>query len=169
MKTVLKQFVPSSVCLQCDGCCRFKDEKSPWRPRLGKVDVNELALQLTDSSVDDRAYLNTIQECGRHFCQFFRSSDSSCRVYEQRPFECSLYPFILSKVEGKVKVYVHLACPYVQDHQDKQVDEYGAYLRELLNQTATQEFLTRNQDLFHDYTSFEIELKYLFDIEGLIL
>ena len=29
----LPQFVPQSVCLSCDGCCRFKEEQSSWRPK----------------------------------------------------------------------------------------------------------------------------------------
>ena len=39
----LKQFVPSEVCLKCNGCCRYKQADSVWRPKLGQKDQRHLA------------------------------------------------------------------------------------------------------------------------------
>lgn len=39
-----KQFVPSNVCLSCDGCCRFKQSDSRWRPHMTKEE-QRIALQ----------------------------------------------------------------------------------------------------------------------------
>ncbi len=162
----LKQFVPSEVCLKCDGCCRYKEADSAWRPKLGAGDKAGLADLITAGDVlDAQGYVKTIQSCGKHFCQFLNGGDNTCSIYTKRPFECSLYPFILAKTPDTVKVYAHLSCPYVQDHLPHvQFDAYVAYLKEFFHQADIREFLSRNKAMFHDYSLYAPELLYLFDL-----
>ena len=142
---ILKSFVPSEVCLKCDGCCRYKEADSIWRPAGG---------------------IKTIQTCGKHFCEFFNGKDNTCGIYAKRPFECSLYPFIISKTPDAAKVYAHLGCPYVQDHLPRaDFDAYVVYLKEFFRQTQTKEFLSRHKAIFQDYSFYAPELLYLFDLE----
>ena len=143
---ILKSFVPSEVCLKCDGCCRYKEADSIWRPAGG---------------------IKTIQTCGKHFCEFFNGKDNTCGIYAKRPFECSLYPFIISKTPDAVEVYAQLSCPYVQDylpHAD--FDAYVAYLKEFFSRAKTKEFLSRNKAMFQDYSLYAPELLHLFDLES---
>ena len=142
----LKQFVPSRVCLKCDGCCRYKEADSIWRPAGG---------------------IKTIQTCGKHFCEFFNGKDNICGIYAKRPFECSLYPFIISKAPDAAKVYAHLGCPYIQDHLPcSDFDAYVVYLKEFFRQAQTKEFLSRNKAMFQDYSLYAPELLHLFDLES---
>lgn len=153
----LKQFVPSHICLKCEGCCRFQTQDSIWRPKWNKKDF-----------IDEGHYVTTIADCGKHYCRFFNSSDSTCRTYHDRPFECSLYPFLLSRTSAGVDLYVHLACPYIQDTQgNPEVEEYTAYLKEFFRQPGTRDFLCRNTHLIHDYTPVHNELQFLFTIGDL--
>jgi Fe-S-cluster containining protein len=165
----LKQFVPSEVCLKCDGCCRYKEADSIWRPKLGVSDQEGLAALITGGDVlDAQAYIKTIQNCGRHFCRFLNEGDSTCGIYNKRPFECSFYPFIISQTPHAIKVYVHLSCPYVQDHLPRaEFDAYVAYLKVFFHRVDIREFLSRNKAMFHDYSSFAPELLYLFDLSFL--
>ena len=152
----LKQFVPSEVCLKCNGCCRYKEADSAWRPKLGAGDQASLADLITAGDVlDTQAYIKTIQNCGEHFCKFLNGGDNTCGIYTKRPFECSLYPFILSKTPDAVKVYVHLSCPYVQDHLSRTriMMHHVAYLKEFFRRADIREFLSRNKAMFHDYSS----------------
>ena len=159
MISQLKQFVPSNVCLKCDGCCRFQLSDSPWRPKVGEQELKE--------GVDPEGYLKTIPQGGHHQCTHFNQTDNTCGVYSKRPFECALYPFIISSSSRGVEVYVHLACPYVQENEIKpEMQEYILYLKNFLNQLPTKAFLTNNSRLLHDYTPFNNELKFLFRIEG---
>ena len=162
----LKQFVPSEVCLKCDGCCRYKEADSAWRPKLGAKDQEGLAVLITAGDVlDARGYVKTIQNCGEHFCRFLNGKDNTCGIYAQRPFECLLYPFILSKTPESIKVFAHLSCPYIQDHQPRaQFDAYVEYLKEFFSRPGTKEFLLSNQEMFHDYTPYALEMLHLFDI-----
>lgn len=157
MTAQLKQFVPSSVCLKCDGCCRFQLSDSPWRPKVGEQEISH--------GVDTKGYVQTIASGDHQQCVFFNKADNTCGVYERRPFECSLYPFILSQTQQGIKVYVHLACPHVQDNETKEnFKEYVSYLTAFFSQPQTKDFLKNNSRLLHDYSHFGQELKFLFDI-----
>lgn len=161
-----KQFVPSEICLKCNGCCRYKEADSVWRPKLGEDDQKGLAELITAGDVlDAQAYIKTIQSCGEHFCRFLNGKDNTCGIYTKRPFECSLYPFIISQTPDAVKVYVHLSCPFVQDHLPRaEFDAYVAYLKEFFRREDVRIFLSRNKAMFHDYSPFAIELLHLFDL-----
>jgi Fe-S-cluster containining protein len=165
----LKQFVPSEVCLKCDGCCRYKQADSVWRPKLGQNDRQHLGTLITAAEdLDQDGYIKTIQACGQHLCRFLNGTDNTCGIYAQRPFECSLYPFILSQTHDAVKVYAHLSCPYVQDHQPlEEFDLYVAYLKSFFSRRDVREFLMNNKHMFHDYTVYAVELLHLFDLSCL--
>ena len=141
---ILKSFVPSEVCLKCDGCCRYKEADSIWRPAGG---------------------IKTIQTCGKHFCEFFNGKDSTCGIYAKRPFECSLYPFIISLAPYACSIHVHLSCPYVQDHLSRaDYDAHVAYLKEFFRRADVRDFLSRNKTMLNDYSSYAPELLHLFDL-----
>ena len=162
----LKQFVPSEICLKCKGCCRYKDAQSAWRPKLSTSDREGLAdLIMAGDVIDGQSYINTIQVCGEHLCRFLKTEDNTCRIYARRPFECSLYPFILSQTHDLVKVYVHLSCPYIQDHLSRgDYEAYVVYLKEFFRQGTIREFILRNKDMLHDYSPYALELLHLFDL-----
>ena len=155
---LLKQFVPSSVCLECQGCCRFQEPQSPWRPKVGQAET--LA-----GDTDVKGYLTTKPGDGCVYCRHFNPVDNTCGVYTIRPFECQLYPFILSKEDTGIKVYMHLACPHIQQSQGKEdLDQYTDYLKEFLNSVSSKEYLSNNQRLLHDYHIFQDELMFLFQL-----
>jgi len=161
----LKQFVPSEVCLKCDGCCRYKEADSAWRPKLGQDEQAGLAALITASDVlDAQGYIKTVQTHKGHLCRFLNGADNTCGIYTKRPFECSLYPFILSRTPDAVKVYVHLSCPYVQDHlSHSSFDDHAAYLKDFFHRADVREFLSHNKAMFHDYSPYAPELLHLFD------
>ena len=162
----LKQFVPSEVCLKCKGCCRYKEADSVWRPKLGPRDQESLfALIRAGDVLDARAYIKTIQIGDEHFCKFLNGNNNTCGIYIKRPFECSLYPFIISQRPDAVSIYVHLSCPYVQDHLSRaDYDVHVAYLKEFFSRADVRDFLSRNKTMFHDYSAYAPELLHLFDL-----
>lgn len=160
MPTELKQFVPSEVCLKCDGCCRFQNEKSIWRPRVAQEESTALT---KDIASDGRLKTSCVH--GEEQCVFFNREDRTCRIYQTRPFECRLYPFVLLKKGAETVVAAHLSCPYVQEKGDtKEAAEYVAYLRKYFEQPDVKVFLKNNPGLATDYTESKDELQELFTI-----
>ncbi len=154
----IKQYVPSAVCLKCDGCCRFDLSDSPWRPRVGEAE------SLADAT-DLKGYLPTKPLGERHQCVYFNATDFTCGVYEQRPFECALYPFVLSLEDNVIKCYVHLACPHVLDTlRDPKFTHYVAYLQDWFQSKSVRLWLEDNRRLLHDYRHAAAELDYVLTV-----
>jgi len=166
----LKQFVPSDVCLKCDGCCRFKDSDSAWRPKIsGEEIARAKSLGLAEKIfsrdvVGTDNYIRTTPGCGEHFCSFFNAQDHTCAIYQARPFECELYPFVISAGARGAGLYVHLNCPHVEAHYRRD-SEYVRYLKEYFARPDVRGFLSRNRSLLHDYSAYNDELEFLFPLE----
>ncbi len=161
-----KQFVGSSVCLKCDGCCRFKEAHSRWRPYITEKEKQIAATRLGvvekifgPNAVFSDGKIRTTP-CGQGFlCHFLNNSDNTCGIYHARPFECQFYPFLLGKENGQAVLYVHLNCPYVQEHFGTSVyKEYTEYLKGFLSQKNVREFLQNNPMLLTDYSLYRDEL-----------
>ena len=166
-----KQFVPSLVCLSCDGCCRFKEAESIWRPKVGLEEIgrahqNGLAKEIFATAMSHQGGAIKTTPCGDgHCCSFFNRDDNTCRIYEHRPFECQLYPFLLAKRDSFIYLAVHLLCPFVQGNYDTLVyAEYVQYLKEFFDQDDALSFVQRNTLLAGDYASYQGEIEYLFEI-----
>ncbi|MCK5581260.1 MAG: YkgJ family cysteine cluster protein [Candidatus Omnitrophica bacterium] len=167
----MKQLVPSKVCLSCEGCCRFSEAKSEWRPRImeeEKVGVAKPELVekiFLKGSVDEKKMISTIPFGERHICRFLTPQSNACGIYHGRPFECQLYPFLLMRKEPGVAVAVHLSCPYVQDAFGSSVmDEYIEYLKEFFQQKEVLSFVRRNKELVVDYSNCLGEIEELFSL-----
>jgi len=166
-----KQFVPSGVCLACDGCCRFAEDKSCWSVKIssgekktieGKKEVGKI---FTKAVVDEEGFLSTISFDGNLICCFLNSENNTCGVYHARPFECQLYPFLLAKREEKNFIALHLSCPYIQDNRDAEsLKSHTDYLENVFKEAAVVDFLEGYMDLFRNYSQFDSEIEYLFEI-----
>lgn len=168
----LTQFVPSHVCLECDGCCRFKEEDSHWRPKVGSEESQLMRQEGLAERIFGREHLDAgmrikTKGChnGTHQCRFFSPDGNLCTIYAYRPFECRLYPFVLMKKGAGIVLAVHLNCPHVQNTQDsKEFDNYVGYLQKFFLQNDVTEFLKRNRLLIESYLDYEDEMQGLFNI-----
>jgi len=167
----LKQFVPSEVCLACDGCCRFKEEKSPWRPKMANEEIQQavqggLAEEIFSKAVAASGPIKTVSCSGHHFCSFFRPENNTCGIYRARPLECQLYPFVITRRGKDVVICAHHHCPFVQHQRHTQdFEEYVAYLKNFFVEPHVIEFLKRNPLLIGEYPDDQDDLEYLFPIE----
>src|SRR3989338_1811137 len=170
MLASLPQFVRQDVCLLCKGCCRFREEKSPWRPRVMTEEAERIeACQNTRpgetlvSPTMDGGYVRALS-CNGHFrCAFLNTADNTCGIYHDRPFECRLYPFLITKKGPETAVVVHLSCPYVQDNRHTSAfDSYAAQLKTYLQEKDVFRFLETHAFSGGDYTGCEDEIETLF-------
>ncbi len=124
---MIKQFVPSSVCLKCSGCCRFSQAESIWAPQLLLKEAKVLGLKSKNIP------LKFSQDENIFLCSYFQPQDHRCVVYKQRPAECRLYPFLINRKGGKAYLAVDLNCPYAsQELNSPAFGKYVAYLKKLL-------------------------------------
>ncbi|MDP2938654.1 MAG: YkgJ family cysteine cluster protein [Candidatus Omnitrophota bacterium] len=172
MKIKLKQFIPKECCLKCDGCCRFIDKKSQWVPRIAKSEI----LKILKSGFPQHLFsklnkndnqLNLVNYKGINICAFLFPQTNRCKIYNNRPFDCQLYPFILMRNREKIFLSVHLACPFVKENLEKrEFKNYLTYLKEFLNKKGISSFIRKNIFLAQDYDNFQDEIKLLFCLDN---
>ena len=168
---MLKQFVPSLVCLSCEGCCRFQEENSPWRPKVGPGEKKDFDAPFpagaAGADVLDRGLYVTAKRDGETYhCRFLERAANTCDIYPGRPFECRLYPFLLVRSGGRTLVALHLSCPFAQKYYGlKEMDDYVSYLKDFFSRPAMTEFLRDNRDLFSDYSLAAEEWALVFDLD----
>ena len=161
MFSPLKQFVPQSVCLSCDGCCRFKEEDSSWRPKIS--DEEHLTQKIFKENVDAASRLKTKKCSTGHTCQFLNLPDNTCTIYASRPFECQLYPFLVGTKDNSPNISAHLNCPYVQEKiNSDEFRNYVSYLKEYFHKDENRLFIRNNPALIEDYSAYSAELHPLF-------
>jgi len=152
---MIKQFVPEEFCLKCLGCCRFKEMDSVWSPCL----LDEEMQGLLDKDIPpalislDRR-LRPIPNPGKEgfICPFLNPSDNRCRIYQMRPFECQLYPFLLCLRNKKACITVDLNCPYVKEKiNSPEFKQYSEYLSAYLNAPEQIRLLKDNPQILQAY------------------
>ncbi len=153
---MIKQFVPQEFCLKCRGCCRFKEADSVWSPCLLDEEIQALLdrknIPFASISIDRR--IQPIANPGGEgfICPFLNSLDNKCGIYDLRPFECQLYPFLVNLRKGKVLLTVDLNCPYVCEKiNSREAKDYITYLCGLLNSPEKLKILKNNPQIIQAY------------------
>lgn len=152
---MIKQFIPSGVCLKCQGCCRFSQADSVWLPCLLDEEIQDLLERKIPPAFmsADRKICPAGNPAGEGFiCAFLNIQDNRCKIYDFRPFECQLYPFLLSLRNKKVLLTVDLNCPYAKEHLNtKEFKEYADYLTDFLNSGNQLAILKNNPQIIQAY------------------
>jgi hypothetical protein len=153
---VIKQFVPQEFCLKCRGCCRFKEANSVWSPCLLNEEIQELldkpGIPAASISIDRRIQVIANPGGSDFICPFLEGQDNKCKIYDIRPFECQLYPFLINLRKSKVLLTVDLNCPYVYEKINSQeAKDYIIYLTEYLNSGPLRLMLKDNPQIIQAY------------------
>lgn len=151
----LKQFVSSPICLECDGCCRFARQDTVWSPVLLDQEINELIAKgsITKDSFSTKKIQLKPQGMTESFiCTFFDPRENKCLIFSHRPFDCQLYPFLLTRQSEKIFLAVDLHCPFVKNKiKTKEFKKYLVYLAKLLNSRTYSTLIRNNPHLVQEY------------------
>ena len=128
---MLKQFIPSEFCLRCFGCCRFNQNPSIWAPAGFKL----------------------VKDNDGYACEKLDVKNNTCRIYEKRPLDCRLYPFLLVKNDSRLQLGLHKSCCFVEEKQPALADiqTYAQYLKNRLNFAYFISALRKNPKIAADY------------------
>lgn len=153
----IKQLVPSEFCLECDGCCRFAEKNSVWFPHLLRGEEKIIP--------KDKFRVVPGKKDNNFLCTFLDIEDNKCKIYESRPFECRLYPFLLNRdtKSGKIFLAVDTNCLFVGENLKKaEFKKYAEYLTSLLKNHDFSKLLKNNPQIIQSYPDVLnlAELKY---------
>jgi Fe-S-cluster containining protein len=159
----LRQLVPYKICLSCRVCCRFPSAGTCWQPRLSKEEL--VALPAYRKGKIKTGVIKAMARQGLFQCAFFSAAGNRCKIYKGRPFDCRLYPFVLSGEGKDIILAAHLACPFVLNHlSGKKFKDYTAYLKKFFAGKQVKRFLKDNPELIGDYRDYRRELLALFPL-----
>ncbi|MDD2689277.1 MAG: YkgJ family cysteine cluster protein [Candidatus Omnitrophica bacterium] len=152
---MIKQFIPQEACLKCRGCCRFTQADSVWLPCLLDEEIQDLLdkkIPAATISINRRIQPLPNPQGEGFICAFFALKENKCKIYEFRPFECQLYPFLINLRGGKVILTVDLNCPYIKEKLgSRELKEYTEYLISLLNSPQQIRLLKDNPQIIQAY------------------
>jgi Fe-S-cluster containining protein len=152
---MIKQFIPQEVCLKCQGCCRFKEQDSVWSPCLLDEEIQDFLdknIPPLCLSLDKKLMPIPNPQGEGYICSLFDAQVNKCKIYEFRPLECRLYPFLISLRNKKVLLTVDLNCPYIKEKiSSKEFKEYTDYLTDFLNSPKQLELLKDNPHILRAY------------------
>lgn len=152
---MIKQFIPEESCLTCPGCCRFREANSVWLPCLTEEEIqNLLDKQIPPATISIERKIQPIHNPAEDnfICAFFDLKENKCKIYDFRPLECQLYPFLINLRGKKVILTVDLNCPYIKENlKSKEFKEYADYLAAYLNSPAQIKLLKSNSQIIQAY------------------
>lgn len=152
---MIKQFIPQGFCLKCQGCCRFKEADSVWAPCLLDTEIQELLdKDIPPALISINRRIAPVPDPAQDgfICPFLGPSDNKCKIYESRPLECQLYPFLVNLRSNKVLLTVDLNCPYAKENlKTGRFKEYTEYLAAFLNAPEQVRALKNNPQIIQAY------------------
>ncbi len=138
---ILPQLVPSRICLQCDVCCRFPDPDSALRPYFTEHEITRaLAGGIEGTAFPNRRGSQVMLVPGPrgegYVCPAFDTANSTCRIYEQRPLDCQLYPLALMWNESHDGVLLgwDTKCPFMGEEVPEEIRRHADRVMVLLGQ-----------------------------------
>jgi Fe-S-cluster containining protein len=136
----LPQLVPSRTCLQCDVCCRFPDPDSALRPYFTENEITRaLAGGVEETAFPNRRGSQVILIPDPHgdgyLCPAFDAATSTCRIYQQRPLDCQLYPLALmwDESHGQVLLGWDTKCPFMRGEIPAEIQRHADRVMALLD------------------------------------
>lgn len=152
---MFKQIIPNGFCLSCQGCCRFAQAESPWSPAILNSELRKLLKnKLPPSLITPGLKVRLTQQAGTgsFFCSFFSAEAHKCAIYQLRPFECKLYPLLLSRKGKKIYLAVDLNCPFAKDNlEQKAFKEYVKHVKAVLTSPKARALLKKNPQVMQEY------------------
>jgi len=154
----LPQLVPSRTCLQCDVCCRFPDPDSALRPYFTE---SEIARAL-DGGVEETAFPNRrgsqvilvpASHADGYLCPAFDAATSTCRIYEQRPLDCQLYPLALMWDEPHDQVLLgwDTKCPFMREEIPGEIQRHADRVMALIDKPGTHDQVVAHPSLIGQF------------------
>lgn len=167
----LRQIVPSAVCLDCDICCRFSEAFTPMRPYFAPEEM-ALVPEAPEANHDGAGWFPspqgakvTLEPHGPGCrCPFFEPKTNGCRIYDRRPLDCRLYPFVLMRdpADGSVVLGMDLICPFIEAHREApSLVEYGRWLASYAEEEGMVRAVTDNPGLVQGYQETAVVLERL--------
>lgn len=162
----LPQLVPSAVCLHCDVCCRFPERDSFLRPYFTDEEIHRAVGKGIAASYfpqPDGGQIDVVPNPAGEgcLCPAFDPTTSQCRIYDVRPLDCQIYPFVIMWNQDGSEVVLgwDSKCPFLAPQEGERLfgplkDDAAHYAQQMINflqSEKTLEVFARHPQLITRY------------------
>ncbi len=165
----MRQIVHHEQCKRCRECCRFRENRQDFAPIFTAEEIeairavrdempefvpfketeNTFQIRLKKAKHEDPVY--------PYVCPFLDEDNYQCSIYDVRPFDCRIWPFIILKISetGEVQLahFTGSACLALEEVSPEDFAEYDAYMQQLVTSGEFLRFLKAHPDLIWEYES----------------
>ncbi len=153
------QISSKNICTGCRGCCIFDKDYYFFAPVVTKEEKQILIEKHSKNESDfeekdGRLQIKLKQFTEDKVCPFLNTKTWLCGVYENRPFDCKLYPYVLMWDKDKAHVVLAIdksGCPAYDLKKEEEKLHYHQEIVKYLNSEKTREMLQKNNYLIWDY------------------
>lgn len=152
----VQQMVPQEWCLACRRCCRFPATEDVQTPAFSAIEVawardaGASSAWFRPAAAAPSHDVQLVPLENGYRCPALEPSTHRCQIYDARPLDCRLYPFVVTRdaTRRRLLLAVDTQCPYVQHlGPSRVIRDYGGYLAGLLNSPQGQALLASNPAL----------------------
>lgn len=157
---MIKQIIPSKLCLSCDVCCRFLDKDAVLRPLFLPHEITSKIKPHLDKT--SRVELKEFQNI--YTCHFFNTKNNKCAIYSKRPFDCQLYPFsvMFDEKHEKIVLGIDKKCPFATNPENHDlIKNHFHYLVDLLENKESSSLIAKNPSFIGNFQEDVIQFSYL--------
>jgi uncharacterized protein len=163
------QLIPSEVCLECPVCCRFPERQAALSPFFFPEERTQAEGLKRQGSfrveAPGQASKAALVKCGHGYaCSFFDPADHTCRVYEARPLDCSMYPAVImhGKDHGKVFLGADTKCPALaRPSVAAKLQNYLDWIQRYLESTTLSSLIRKYPQFISEFQEEVVEVREL--------
>ncbi|MFO7322892.1 MAG: YkgJ family cysteine cluster protein [Chloroflexota bacterium] len=139
----MKQLIQHEQCLRCRECCRFREDRQYFAPLFTASEIDRIRAKRSDLpefrpfKESDRVFQIQLKRSTMpdavypYVCPFLDEENYLCTIYDERPFDCQTWPFIVHKVEQTgstlVAYFTGDVCLALKEVDPADFEEYQAY------------------------------------------
>ncbi len=165
----MKQIIHHDQCKRCGECCRFRESRQDFAP-IFTVEELDAIRQVRDDMPEFNPFKETdnifqirLKEAQKptplypYVCPFLDEDAYSCTIYDVRPFDCRVWPFIVLRVQetGQVLLahFTGSSCLAMAEVQPQDFSAYEAYMEEMVSSEDFLAFLRKYPQIIWDHES----------------
>jgi Fe-S-cluster containining protein len=96
--------------------------------------------------------ISLIRHKNMYICPYFYPKENSCAIYKIRPFDCRLYPFLLSHKDSGIFLCADLNCPFINKNiKSKSFKDYISCLKKIFSDEKLINKILKNKALIGTY------------------
>lgn len=163
----MEQIVHHEQCLRCNECCRFRADRQDFAPIFTVEELDTLRqtreflpeftpfkstdnifqIRLKKAEIEDPVY--------PYVCPFLDEANYRCTIYNARPFDCRIWPFIVLREPetGRVMLahFTGSACIALDEVPPESFRAYEAYMEKLVTSAEFVQFLDQHPQLIWEH------------------